>query len=90
MIKLIFIMCICINCRHVHNCTTYKLIQKQHQQYKLKRNSAFIPINTLIKININQSIYSPKLDWDLIECLSFVEQPGNWLIEPISKKFPNI
>nr|YP_010904244.1 hypothetical protein REQ04_pgp132 [Catenella fusiformis]WCH57495.1 hypothetical protein [Catenella fusiformis] len=33
-------MCICINCRHVRNCTTYKIIQKQHQQ-NLTRNSNF-------------------------------------------------
>ena len=72
-------MCICINCRHVHNCTVYKIIQKQHKQNIVASPIKFIPSNTLININIYQSIHSIIFDWDLVECLSFVEQPGQWL-----------
>nr|AOM64545.1 hypothetical protein Riqu_066 [Riquetophycus sp.] len=72
-------MCICINCRHVHNCTTYKIIQKQHEQDVYKSYSVFIPSQTIIKVNINTSLKSTQFDWDLIECLSFIEQPGKWL-----------
>nr|QOS04645.1 hypothetical protein [Sarcopeltis skottsbergii] len=72
-------MCICINCRHVHHCSTYKFIQKQHKQDSLNTKIIFLPINTLIQININQSLYSSKFDWDLTECLSFIEKPGNWI-----------
>ena len=72
-------MCICINCRHVQNCTIYKIIQKQHQQNIYQCRSIFTPSDTLININISQSIESTKFDWDLIECSSFVEQPGRWL-----------
>ena len=72
-------MCICINCRHVYNCNTYKLIQKQHKQYISENFIIFFPITTLIQININNSLYSTKFDWDLTECLSFVEKPGSWM-----------
>nr|YP_009510407.1 hypothetical protein [Gracilaria caudata]AXI96080.1 hypothetical protein [Gracilaria caudata] len=74
-------MCICVNCRHVHKCVTYELIQKQHNckcNIKIIDNS-FIPKKALININIsyvNRNIY---YDWDLIECLSFVEMPGQWI-----------
>nr|QCI09136.1 hypothetical protein [Inkyuleea mariana] len=73
-------MCICINCRHANNCNTYYFIKQQHYNYRLKKNTNFIPINTLIKINIIHFMNESKFDWDLIECLSFVEKPGNWLI----------
>nr|YP_009497933.1 Ycf34 [Gracilaria changii]ART65197.1 Ycf34 [Gracilaria changii] len=75
-------MCICVNCKHVNNCVTYQLIRKQHNdRYNshLYKNS-FVPNKTLININIiyiNQSIY---YDWDLIECLSFIETPGQWIL----------
>ena len=73
-------MCICINCRHVHNCTIYKVIQKQHNQNVRQSQVFFIPSDTLININITQTNNSIKLDWDLVECLSFVEEPGKWLL----------
>ena len=72
-------MCICINCRHVHNCTTYKIIQKQHKQYIYQSNKIFIPSETIINVNIRSYMQSTKFDWDLVECLSFIEKPGQWL-----------
>nr|YP_009295812.1 hypothetical protein Schim_066 [Schimmelmannia schousboei]AOM64747.1 hypothetical protein Schim_066 [Schimmelmannia schousboei] len=72
-------MCICVNCKHVKYCKTYILIQKQHQISITYTKSVFMPTNTLIKININNSYKKIQFDWDLIECLSFVEKPGNWL-----------
>lgn len=74
-------MCICINCRHVHNCTIYKIIQKQHQQKTYSPEIVFIPSDTIINININQSNNLIKFDWDLVECSSFVEEPGKWLLK---------
>nr|YP_010197557.1 hypothetical protein LK244_pgp136 [Gracilaria flabelliformis subsp. simplex]UAD85973.1 hypothetical protein [Gracilaria flabelliformis subsp. simplex] len=76
-------MCICVNCRHVHNCVTYYLIQKQHY-YKYNKkiiSNYFIPKEALINININTNRTDKNiwLDWDLIECLSFVEIPGYWI-----------
>nr|YP_009511428.1 hypothetical protein [Gracilariopsis mclachlanii]AXI97305.1 hypothetical protein [Gracilariopsis mclachlanii] len=77
-------MCICVNCRHVQNCTTYQLIKYKHQQklYTSIDTNFFIPKETLININIiySQYIHNTYFDWDLIECLSFVEMPGHWTI----------
>lgn len=72
-------MCICINCRYVSNCTIYQIIQKQHKQKNHFSEFMFTPNDTLINININLSDNLTKLDWDLIECLSFIEDPGKWL-----------
>nr|YP_009332738.1 hypothetical chloroplast RF34 [Membranoptera weeksiae]YP_009332956.1 hypothetical chloroplast RF34 [Membranoptera tenuis]AHZ94750.1 hypothetical chloroplast RF34 [Membranoptera weeksiae]AKL79212.1 hypothetical chloroplast RF34 [Membranoptera tenuis] len=73
-------MCICVNCRHINECKTYIFIEKQHKNINLKdKNIIFIPKNTLIQINIHKKINYTVIDWDLIECLSFVEKPGSWL-----------
>lgn len=72
-------MCICINCRHVHNCTIYQIIQKQHKQKIHYSDIMFSPSDTLINININLSENLTTIDWDLVECLSFIEYPGKWL-----------
>nr|YP_009732160.1 hypothetical protein [Gracilaria spinulosa]QHS70807.1 hypothetical protein [Gracilaria spinulosa] len=76
-------MCICVNCKHVHNCITYDLIQQQHnRRYNNKIiNNYFIPKEALISININTNYMDTNIcfDWDLIECLSFVEIPGYWI-----------
>lgn len=75
-------MCICINCRHVHNCQTYWFIRKQHSNYSknLKiQEPTIVPTNTVINININKSSNYITIDWDLVECLSFTEKPGYWL-----------
>nr|YP_010904043.1 hypothetical protein REQ00_pgp131 [Caulacanthus ustulatus]WCH57294.1 hypothetical protein [Caulacanthus ustulatus] len=74
-------MCICINCRHVRNCTTYIVVQKQH-----KKNSTrvfhlyFTPPDTLIEANLYHDIGNIRIEWDIVECLSFVERPAYWLM----------
>nr|YP_009395143.1 hypothetical protein [Bryothamnion seaforthii]ARW63911.1 hypothetical protein [Bryothamnion seaforthii] len=73
-------MCICINCRHIHRCLTYSFIEKQHQKVRKQKNNKFIPYHTVININIYYKSSQIYLDWDLVECLSFAEQPGNWLV----------
>nr|YP_010619636.1 hypothetical protein PN023_pgp128 [Tayloriella tenebrosa]WAX03649.1 hypothetical protein [Tayloriella tenebrosa] len=73
-------MCICINCRHIHLCKTYEFIEKQHLNDKAsKKRNSFIPIKTMIIVRINKQHLNIYLDWDLKECSSFVEQPGNWI-----------
>nr|YP_010619441.1 hypothetical protein PN189_pgp129 [Xiphosiphonia pinnulata]WAX03454.1 hypothetical protein [Xiphosiphonia pinnulata] len=73
-------MCICINCKHIDLCKTYKFIEKQHSNYNLnKKQNYFIPINTMIIVSINKQNLNIYLDWDVKECLSFVEQPGKWI-----------
>nr|QCI07507.1 hypothetical protein [Malaconema sp.] len=72
-------MCICVNCRHMKKCELYMFIQKQHQNMNIINESInFLPIKTLLQVNINKGLNHTIIDWDLIECLSFVEQPGLW------------
>nr|YP_009295353.1 hypothetical chloroplast RF34 [Dasya binghamiae]AOH77365.1 hypothetical chloroplast RF34 [Dasya binghamiae] len=72
-------MCICVNCRHMNQCQTYIFIEKQHKNINLKyKYINFMPIHTLIQINIQKKMNYTSIDWDLIECLSFVEKPGLW------------
>nr|YP_009391825.1 hypothetical protein [Acrosorium ciliolatum]ARW59969.1 hypothetical protein [Acrosorium ciliolatum] len=73
-------MCICVNCRHISKCQTYFFIEQQHKFDKKKNCITFIPNNNLIQINIKNNVNNIIFDWDLIECLSFVEKPGSWLI----------
>ena len=71
-------MCICINCKHIKYCKTYALIESQHNLTLSYNIYNFTPNNTIIQINLKQYNKMYILDWDLIECLSFVEQPGLW------------
>ena len=74
-------MCICINCRHLNYCLTYQFISKQHKKQikNLTYTVGFTPVNTIINVNLNQKESIIVIDWDIIECLSFVEKPGHWL-----------
>nr|QUE29196.1 Ycf34 [Erythrotrichia welwitschii] len=72
-------MCICINCYHVMNCSTYYSVEKQHKKQKEKINSSFVAESPIIKVNIIRYNNTSELDWDVIECISFVEAPGKWL-----------
>lgn len=72
-------MCICINCRHLIKCKTYKFIQNQHQLVnKEKHHVYFHPLDTIISVNINKDKKNILLDWDLKECSSFTEKPNSW------------
>ena len=72
-------MCICINCLYVHKCSTYKNIQQQHGQYSEKNNATFDPIDPIVYVNLYHTSTSIETDWDIIECLSFIDKPGNWV-----------
>nr|YP_009395762.1 hypothetical protein [Herposiphonia versicolor]ARW64742.1 hypothetical protein [Herposiphonia versicolor] len=75
-------MCICINCRHIHKCTTYQFIEEQHKNINIAKKNIknyFTPINTIIIVNINKQEKYITLDWDLQQCSSFTEKPGFWL-----------
>lgn len=74
-------MCICINCRHINNCKTYKFIETQHKIFRKQTfNITFYPIDTVISVNMKKRDYNLTLDWDLQECSSFAERPNNWNI----------
>nr|YP_010170936.1 hypothetical protein K8K75_pgp130 [Chondria tumulosa]QSD57077.1 hypothetical protein [Chondria tumulosa] len=73
-------MCICINCRHIHDCKTYQFISREHNKTLYHKNDIlFTPLNTMVNVNVNKKDKKLFIDWDLIECSSFVEKPGYWL-----------
>ena len=71
-------MCICINCKHIFICETYQNIEKQHTNKQLNGSITFIPQHTIIDANLNNNRRYNEIDWDVVECLSFVEKPGYW------------
>lgn len=71
-------MCICINCNHISKCNVYYLIESQHEQPHLSENPLFIPKCPVIHINISSNGSYNQTDWDLVECLSYVEKPNSW------------
>ncbi|CAN0336926.1 unnamed protein product [Ectocarpus sp. 6 AP-2014] len=73
-------MCICLNCDRINNCHIYFIIEKQHQETKKDVEKSFSPqAPVLLCLNFfsKQGIY--LLEWDVNECLSYQEKPGNWL-----------
>nr|QUE29372.1 Ycf34 [Erythrotrichia longistipitata] len=73
-------MCICINCYHVINCSTYYSIEKQHKKQQFDYHPSYVAQLPIIKVNITKNNTETELDWDVIECVSFVESPGKWLL----------
>nr|YP_009257506.1 hypothetical chloroplast RF34 [Coeloseira compressa]ANH09589.1 hypothetical chloroplast RF34 [Coeloseira compressa] len=76
-----FLMCICVNCLHVSRCKTYYLIGRQHGHCLNHCAMNFIPVSSLILVNITKSQDLNVFEWDLKECLSFTEKPGNWILK---------
>ena len=56
-------MCICINCRHIHNCVTYQFISKQHNYVSKEPQSyfTFFPKDTIINVNLGKKKMSSIL-----------------------------
>jgi Hypothetical chloroplast protein Ycf34 len=71
-------MCICINCLYIAQCSTYKVIQEQHSYVVSTSRTVFNPHKTIIYVNLNNSSDILQIDWDITECLSFLDYPGNW------------
>nr|YP_009315722.1 Hypothetical protein ycf34 [Trichogloeopsis pedicellata]SCW24380.1 Hypothetical protein ycf34 [Trichogloeopsis pedicellata] len=71
-------MCICINCSYVHSCSTYHFIKVQHNENTSKVDINFYPSNPIIQVNLKTIDENIQIDWDVIECLSFLEDPGQW------------
>nr|NP_053839.1 ORF34 [Porphyra purpurea]P51229.1 RecName: Full=Uncharacterized protein ycf34 [Porphyra purpurea]AAC08115.1 hypothetical chloroplast ORF 34 [Porphyra purpurea] len=71
-------MCICINCNHIAECSTYHLIESRHKQVHINENPSFMPEFPVIHVNISSNSRINQIDWDLVECLSFVEKPNSW------------
>nr|YP_010337364.1 hypothetical protein MW436_pgp110 [Pulvinaster venetus]UNJ16949.1 hypothetical protein [Pulvinaster venetus] len=72
-------MCICINCLYVNKCGTYYIIEKQHNQSHLNSNPLFIAHSPILNVSVTSDKLNIKIDWDVVECLSYIEDPGKWL-----------
>nr|SCW22953.1 Hypothetical protein ycf34 [Nemalion sp. H.1444] len=73
-------MCICINCLYVHECSAYAQVKRQHSKLNLVLNKEFDAAEPIIYVNINNLSDSTSIDWDIVECLSFLEKPGSWIV----------
>ncbi|WP_448603519.1 Ycf34 family protein [Thermoleptolyngbya sp.] len=73
-------MCICVNCHYVDRCTTYHAVEHQHQQPHLTEFPDFEAIEPTINVNIRQGDAEDiiEMEWDVVGCVSFVEEMGKW------------
>jgi len=71
-------MCICVNCTYVDRCLTYHAVEHQHQQPHLTESPDFEPTEPEINVNIRQKDDVIEMEWDVVGCLSFVQESGKW------------
>jgi len=71
-------MCICINCDYVDRCQTYHAVETQHQQPHLTDSPDFDPLEPSINVNIRTKDDYIEMEWDVVGCLSFLEESGKW------------
>lgn len=73
-------MCICLNCQYLNVCKQYNFIEKKHNELHINNNPSFLPSQTIINVNFSYIDKFIEIEWDVIECLSFKEKPGKWLL----------
>nr|WRW10691.1 hypothetical protein ASMI131 [Ascoseira mirabilis] len=77
-------MCICLNCERINTCKIYSAIEEKHEYKKTLTKFFFFaqsPILFCINCFYKNNIYKAyKIEWDIHECLSYEEKPGNWLL----------
>ncbi|CAM9092662.1 unnamed protein product [Discosporangium mesarthrocarpum] len=78
-------MCICLNCSQIRKCQIYSIIEIKHKEKKIKQNYIFFPQSPVISINLFYQKKLQKLEWDVIECLSYEEEAGSWLLNSYNK-----
>lgn len=71
-------MCICVNCNYVDRCLTYHAVEHQHQQPHLTESPDFEPTEPEINVNIRHQDDVIEMEWDVVGCLSFVQETGKW------------
>lgn len=64
---------------YVNNCLTYQKITTQHCSNIIQPEVKFNPSQPIICVNIYYHNESMEIDWDIIECLSFLDSPGRWI-----------
>lgn len=82
-------MCICINCFYYNICPiNLNLENIQTNNYKKSQISelSFYPSFVVVNLSIFSQQLSDELEFDVIECNSFLEKPKMWII---SKKLNN-
>jgi hypothetical protein len=72
-------MCICLNCFYFKVCKIYYWIEKQHKEnsyynYKIQ----FFPYSPIILVSELKDYY---IEYDLINCLSYTFNPGDWIFD---------
>nr|YP_001936326.1 conserved hypothetical plastid protein Ycf34 [Heterosigma akashiwo]ABV65932.1 conserved hypothetical plastid protein Ycf34 [Heterosigma akashiwo]ABV70073.1 conserved hypothetical plastid protein Ycf34 [Heterosigma akashiwo]BBA18148.1 photosystem I assembly protein Ycf3 [Heterosigma akashiwo]BBA18287.1 photosystem I assembly protein Ycf3 [Heterosigma akashiwo]BBA18426.1 photosystem I assembly protein Ycf3 [Heterosigma akashiwo] len=73
-------MCICLNCEYIDFCQQYHFIEKKHIEKHINQYPNFVPTQVITKINIYSTNNELEIEWDIIECLSFKEKPGYWVL----------
>ena len=84
-------MCICLNCARIDGCKVYFIIEKQHREKTIFGKKSFYPqAPILLCINFFSEKTQYFLEWDVNECLSYQESPGNWIDIDCGKKNLNL
>ncbi len=69
-------MCICVHCHYVDRCITYHAVEEQHQQPHLTLEPDFDPVSPEINVNIRKG--GTEMEWDVVGCVSFLEERNKW------------
>nr|YP_010443844.1 Ycf34 [Vacuolaria virescens]UTE94731.1 Ycf34 [Vacuolaria virescens] len=72
-------MCICLNCKYINVCKHYNFVEKNHNELNITKTPAFFPYYSITTINFFNEPKELEIEWDVVECLSFKEKPGNWV-----------
>lgn len=74
-------MCICLNCSQIYNCYIYESVALKHKEQIEIVGKFFYPQSPIL-FGLNK--FSKKkpflIEWDINQCLSYEEKPGNWLL----------
>nr|YP_009297260.1 hypothetical protein Psor_128 [Porphyridium sordidum]AOM66603.1 hypothetical protein Psor_128 [Porphyridium sordidum] len=65
----------------IRECIKYYFVDKEHCGVEKDKNKSFsfTPRSSIVNANIYKQEEQLDIDWDVIECLSFIEKPGIWL-----------
>ena len=72
--------CICINCKYLKECAAYHKVESKHDERHLNEYPSFYPDHPIVNILLlNNSNKQTQIEWDVVDCLSFIEMPGYWI-----------
>lgn len=82
-------MCICINCSYYNICSinlNLENIQTNRNKKLTTAKSKFYPDFAVVNLNIFSQQLKSELEFDVIECNSFLEKPKMWILSKRLKK----